>query len=215
MINFDCPHCGKAIKVKDEAAGMKGKCLGCGEVIDIPKAKPSPKSAVPDSSIVGDTQETGLGIPAAKASSNAETSLDADIAEPKIELNTHTRLVKCVDCGKSVSRSASTCPHCGCLFCELPQRAKYPFLVSYAILLYIVAGIVAIGSLVLLFVVVQAWGQGHQDQAVGMAAFAAACGLTASLVLACAAQLILLFIDIENNTSTLRGRRGRKRLPIR
>lgn len=36
MIRFKCPHCGKAIKVKDEGAGKKGKCHGCGEVIRVP-----------------------------------------------------------------------------------------------------------------------------------------------------------------------------------
>jgi serine/threonine protein kinase len=38
MIAFRCNHCGKDIKVKDELAGRKGKCPGCGTVISIPAA---------------------------------------------------------------------------------------------------------------------------------------------------------------------------------
>lgn len=37
MIHFNCPHCDKAIRVRDEAAGRKGKCLGCGATIQVPK----------------------------------------------------------------------------------------------------------------------------------------------------------------------------------
>lgn len=38
MIHFNCPNCNKAIRVRDEAAGKKGKCLGCGEMIRVPQA---------------------------------------------------------------------------------------------------------------------------------------------------------------------------------
>lgn len=37
MIHFNCPHCDKAIRVRDEAAGRKGKCLGCVETIQVPQ----------------------------------------------------------------------------------------------------------------------------------------------------------------------------------
>ena len=36
MISFQCPACGKKLKVKDEFAGKKGKCPKCGNVINIP-----------------------------------------------------------------------------------------------------------------------------------------------------------------------------------
>ena len=38
MIHFNCPRCGNAIKVKDEIAGRRGKCRGCGETIQVPSA---------------------------------------------------------------------------------------------------------------------------------------------------------------------------------
>lgn len=39
MIRFKCPHCGKAIGVKDEGAGKKGKCPACGQTVHVPKAR--------------------------------------------------------------------------------------------------------------------------------------------------------------------------------
>ena len=51
MISFACPACNKRIKVKDEFAGMKGKCPSCGKPTTVPQnvaaafsevGKPSP-----------------------------------------------------------------------------------------------------------------------------------------------------------------------------
>lgn len=36
MIVFECQKCGKLIKIADQYAGKRGKCPGCGEIIDIP-----------------------------------------------------------------------------------------------------------------------------------------------------------------------------------
>src|SRR5688572_1306441 len=36
MIRFACPSCGKVCNAKDEAAGTRGKCPGCGQVMQIP-----------------------------------------------------------------------------------------------------------------------------------------------------------------------------------
>jgi len=38
MISFDCPNCGKNLKTKEDKAGMKSRCPGCSEVIQIPDA---------------------------------------------------------------------------------------------------------------------------------------------------------------------------------
>jgi hypothetical protein len=35
-------QCGKTFKVKNEHAGLKAKCPGCGATIEIPKARPAP-----------------------------------------------------------------------------------------------------------------------------------------------------------------------------
>lgn len=36
MIDFKCPHCRNHLRVKDSAAGMKGKCKVCGKSITVP-----------------------------------------------------------------------------------------------------------------------------------------------------------------------------------
>ena len=41
MISFACSGCGKQLKVKDEVAGKKVKCPGCGQVIAAPERVPS------------------------------------------------------------------------------------------------------------------------------------------------------------------------------
>ncbi len=39
MIQFNCPQCGKPISVNDDAAGKRGKCRACGQLITIPDGK--------------------------------------------------------------------------------------------------------------------------------------------------------------------------------
>jgi len=39
MIEFACTSCGKQLKVKDEAAGKKGKCPQCGNMVEVPSAE--------------------------------------------------------------------------------------------------------------------------------------------------------------------------------
>ncbi len=49
MIEFTCPHCGKTLHVKPEAAGQKGKCPGCEQIVHVPgqaeKAPADPPSS--------------------------------------------------------------------------------------------------------------------------------------------------------------------------
>ena len=35
-IKFSCPHCSKALNVKDHLAGKKAQCPGCKQVLRIP-----------------------------------------------------------------------------------------------------------------------------------------------------------------------------------
>ena len=52
-IKFTCPNCNKKFQAKDEFAGKKMKCSGCGNVVGIPaaaeevpeKQPPAPKAA--------------------------------------------------------------------------------------------------------------------------------------------------------------------------
>ena len=35
-MRFSCPHCGKALNIKDKLAGKRAKCPGCKNVLRIP-----------------------------------------------------------------------------------------------------------------------------------------------------------------------------------
>jgi hypothetical protein len=54
MIRFNCPHCAKAISVKPELAGRRGKCPGCAQIIDIPDDRQN----TPD--VASNTQSSSL-----------------------------------------------------------------------------------------------------------------------------------------------------------
>ena len=46
MIQFDCPHCRKTLRVKDEFAGQHGKCPHCQNVTTVPlRSAPPPAPA--------------------------------------------------------------------------------------------------------------------------------------------------------------------------
>jgi uncharacterized Zn finger protein (UPF0148 family) len=47
-MRFSCPHCGKALNVKDEYAGKKAKCPGCRNLIRVPAAAPAPAVDYPE-----------------------------------------------------------------------------------------------------------------------------------------------------------------------
>ena len=41
-IKFSCPHCSKALNVKDHLAGKKAQCPGCKKVMRIPNPQGVP-----------------------------------------------------------------------------------------------------------------------------------------------------------------------------
>ncbi len=43
MIEFDCPACGAAVRVADEAGGRKGRCPQCQTLLLVPQAAPAPE----------------------------------------------------------------------------------------------------------------------------------------------------------------------------
>lgn len=47
MIHFNCPGCGKGIKVGDTAAGKNGKCPACGAALHVPQAPAADTPAPP------------------------------------------------------------------------------------------------------------------------------------------------------------------------
>lgn len=59
MIEFKCNECGKQLRVKDDAAGKKGKCRQCGTVLLVPAESESllqPPAGRPND-VVGDVEE--------------------------------------------------------------------------------------------------------------------------------------------------------------
>ncbi len=51
MIAFACAHCGKALSVKDELAGKKGKCPHCAGVVRVPRSPEADLAAAPPLSV--------------------------------------------------------------------------------------------------------------------------------------------------------------------
>lgn len=66
MISFDCPHCAKALRLKDELAGKKGKCPACGKSITVPSASENRTLSLADppnrSSAPPETHDSGPNI---------------------------------------------------------------------------------------------------------------------------------------------------------
>ena len=41
-IEFPCPECSHVVRTPDQTAGKKGRCPGCGMVVQIPLRSPAP-----------------------------------------------------------------------------------------------------------------------------------------------------------------------------
>ena len=71
MIRFECPHCGRKLKVPQTRAGRKGRCPACKGEVTVPQS-PAPESAA--------AQDIQL-IPADAAKARSEASLDQPLPE--------------------------------------------------------------------------------------------------------------------------------------
>ena len=97
-IKFNCPHCKKALSVKDESlAGKKAACTGCKKIVVIPKP-----------------------VPAAPAE-DVEALAAAALAEPKADAagaRSQTIDFECPQCGESIQMARdlggknAPCPEC-------------------------------------------------------------------------------------------------------
>ncbi len=111
-----------------------------------------------------------------------------------------SRLVPCVDCEKPISRLASICPSCGCPVIVPSSPDKYPALrliawvnkfFAIAVPILCLIGLVMIGN--------------SRAASPGTIVPLVIYMIVAPLALWGTAELILLLIRIERNTSTLRG----------
>lgn len=57
-IRFDCPKCGRPIKVSDSAAGKSGKCNDCGAVLTVPRSEETATVARSDDEILAPWRDT-------------------------------------------------------------------------------------------------------------------------------------------------------------
>lgn len=61
MIEFKCSECGENLRVRDEAAGKRGKCRQCGTILRVPHAAaPTPTPSPPPT---GSAHATGMDVP--------------------------------------------------------------------------------------------------------------------------------------------------------
>ena len=51
MMKISCVFCGKNLEAPDDAIGKKGKCPGCGEILDIQSVDSVPKEEMVDGRI--------------------------------------------------------------------------------------------------------------------------------------------------------------------
>src|SRR5262245_10754729 len=87
MVCFSCPHCSRALQVKDDLAGKKAKCPACGKPVAIPGSVRVGKEAA--------VVETPTQLPDAEEESPAKENKQATsdpqtrtAAESKSEVNT-------------------------------------------------------------------------------------------------------------------------------
>ncbi len=69
MIDFRCSHCGNEMHVKDESAGLKGKCKKCGNTVTVPAA--SELSAEHDIDDFLEVAEEATPVPAVRSQKTA------------------------------------------------------------------------------------------------------------------------------------------------
>ena len=98
-INVTCGGCGKSMNAKDEFAGRKTKCPGCGGVLVIPEP-------VYDAEYVDDEYGDGGGYADADTDYEDDGYEAADAGDRK----------PCRACGELIKRTALKCRFCGEVF---------------------------------------------------------------------------------------------------
>lgn len=117
-IKFNCPHCKKALSVKDESlAGKKAHCNGCKKPIIIPKPEPAAAAPAP---------------PAEDVEALAVAALADPKPDPAAVQESQTFKFACPQCGESIRMSRelagknAPCPECRRII-KVPQpKTKDP-----------------------------------------------------------------------------------------
>jgi hypothetical protein len=214
MIQFNCPSCKTTTRVGDNAAGKKGKCPVCGNVVSIPPASTDDDAAEWYYQVMG--EETGP-VSAAQLKQLAQRG--------EIRRDTYVR--------KGADGNWTTADHIRGLFNEpaphasdttkpstdaaMPQHRKravatkaarayevtseptkhrYPFLLLLAAVYRILAGVVIGLGVVAVIVIMVVRGPSGFPTAIITMAVCVAAGLP---MLICA-EVIRVFLDMEQNT---------------
>ena len=103
-IEFACPTCGKVLKLRDEAAGKKGRCPYCKEVITVPEASLAQDDLI--EIVPADAPKKPPVLPPRPPKPSVSTP--APPAAPPAEATK-----PCPDCGKPLGEKAVICVNCG------------------------------------------------------------------------------------------------------
>lgn len=106
-IKFKCPHCQKALSVKDEFAGKRAKCSGCQKIVTIP-APVSQPADVEDFAASAFTE-------APKAAEPPKETKTVDFNCPQCDAELHL--------SADLAGKQSQCPECGRII-KVPQLVK-------------------------------------------------------------------------------------------
>jgi len=133
-ITVTCPGCSKRLQAPDDRAGQVGKCPQCGTRIPFPP--PPPPAVDPLAGFDEFIREQN------RSQINRDAGGTSD-ARPLPKKKSRS-LVLCRDCRAPVSRSAKSCPNCGC---RNPAVQKWMYAVAAAIAIgpmFILAGWIAL-----------------------------------------------------------------------
>ena len=96
-ITIHCPKCKQTYVIDELSIGAKAQCEKCGCEFELSPA-------------IVDKTETSISIPQTIVKENDNEMKPQNQQEETID---NSKLTKCADCGKTISKRATTCPFCG------------------------------------------------------------------------------------------------------
>lgn len=114
-IEFNCPHCDKYLRTKDDKAGARTKCPDCGEPIQ-----------VPDAPAAGgfDDKFGGAPSPPREKKQTLQDEFSEDYGDDEYGSD-YGDMRPCPMCGEEISESSSVCEYCGeRVGGERPKRSR-------------------------------------------------------------------------------------------
>src|SRR4051794_12423157 len=123
-IQLRCPGCNKPLKVKEELAGKKVKCPGCGQAVPVPAAEPEMEAVVEEVVAVPPPKPAKVAV-TAKAAPKQEPE---ELEEEELEVEEAPRPKGKAGKGTKGGQKWVPCPKCGA---ENPKRVMYTFWGSF------------------------------------------------------------------------------------